>query len=305
MEAEVSTPSFLSLPPELRNQIYQLLFVQQEYGPSTTTGVVKPLELTSFGRDTSYDNVRSGSESNANLLRVCRQIYQETHLLYWDTTLFHLKGGYAEPKAFQAIVSAIPEPLQPAIKHIVITGKLNHLRCLNEQWNSVPFGKDSLYLDTLTIVPKRPEIHGSVYTAVVDQDQSRTIAHVLAETLKSLRNVRVVVLRNDGSYNPTVWRLLYTGLVYRLWRWGGRLCGLGFREMESEDGFEILCGDAFEELRVDSRDESLKKTNMEWRDIGEEMHRLMGGEGSRDGMDGSNQPVWNSAGEERRPRDFI
>jgi len=75
--------------------------------------------------------------------------------------------------------------------------------------------------------------------------------------------------------------------------------------MESEDGFEILCGDAFEELRVDSRDESLKKTNMEWRDIGEEMHRLMGGEGSRDGMDGSNQPVWNSAGEERRPRDFI
>ncbi|GAB7346133.1 hypothetical protein MBLNU457_4882t1 [Dothideomycetes sp. NU457] len=294
MTTEASVPTFLSLPPELRNQIYHLLYVQQEYCPSTTKGPIKPLELTSFGRDTTYDNIQTTTKNNGNLLRVCRQIHHETHLLYWDTSLFHLTGAYAEPKAFDSIVSAIPRSRQSAIKHIVLTAKLNHLRCLNEQWNSVPFGNDSLSLDTLTIIPIKPEIHGNLYEEVVDLNQSHTIAHVLTETLKSLRNVRVVVLRNEGCYKPVVWKLLYSGLVYRLWRWGGRLCGLGFRELISGDGFEILSGDAHEELKARSKEERLDEASRGWKDIEEEMDRLMGLE-NRDGRVEPTQPGWNVA----------
>jgi len=161
---------------------------------------------------------------------------------------------------------------------------------MNEQWNALPFGHEGLYLDTLTVIPRRAATGGTQYAEVADLSQSHALAYILSETLKSLRNVRTVVVRNDGCFSDVVWRLMYRSLVYRLWKWGGRLCGLGLREFEDEKAFEVLCGGEFEESRKVSnatgkstgdgrgRDEC-------WRDVREEVNRLIGAEGSRDGMD--------------------
>lgn len=126
-------------------------------------------------------------------------------------------------------------------------------------------------------MPKRADTAGSAYAEVADLSQSHTLAYILAETLKTLRNVRRVVVRNQGCFTDLVWRLVYRSLVYRLWRWGGSLCGLGFREWEDgegQSGFEVLC-------RF-TRGKEVEKEG--WRDVLQEVNRLIGGEGSRDGM---------------------
>lgn len=68
----------------------------------------------------------------------------------------------------------------------------------------------------------------SAYAEVADLSQSHNLAYILAETLKGLRNVRVVEVRNQGCFNDVVWRILYRSLVYRIWRWGGERCGVRF-----------------------------------------------------------------------------
>ena len=126
------------------------------------------------------------------------------------------------------------------------------------------------------MVPKRPETHGSAYAEVADLSQSHTLAYILAETLKSLRNVRKVVVRNEDCFTEVVWRLVYRSLVYRLWRWGGSLCDLGFRELEGEQGFEVLC----------SCGKQMAGKEQDWRNVMEEVNRLIGDEDRREGIPG-------------------
>ena len=75
---------------------------------------------------------------------------------------------------------------------------------MNESWNGLPFGNSSLDLETLTIVPKRPDASYSAYAHVADLSQGHTLAHIFAETFKGLRNVHVVVVKNRGCFNQDV-----------------------------------------------------------------------------------------------------
>lgn len=82
-------------------------------------------------------------------------------------------------------------------------------------------------------------------------------------------------MRNDeGCFNLVVWRLVYRSLVYRLWRWGGSLCGLSFRQdtSEREAWFEVLIGGK-DGLGADEGGEG-----GQWRDSWDEVNRLIGAE---------------------------
>lgn len=92
-------------------------------------------------------------------------------------------------------------------------------------------------------MPRRPQNHEPQYAEIADLSQSHVLAHVLAETLKGLKQVKRVIVRNDdASFNPGVWRLVHSQFVWKLWRWGGDGAGCLFRRDESG-------GDAWFEVR--------------------------------------------------------
>lgn len=113
----------------------------------------------------------------------------------------------------------------------------------------------------------RPDASYEAYAEVADLSQCHTLAYILAETLKNLRNVRVVRVSNSNCFRDLVWRLVYRSLVYRIWKWGGTSCGLGFREDKEESWFEVLT--SF------NGGEDEEEGGM-WRDVGHEVNRLIG-----------------------------
>ncbi|KAF4547933.1 Hypothetical protein D9617_34g041130 [Elsinoe fawcettii] len=268
-----TTAALLSIPPELRNQIYHHIFTPPVYRPLSAKYAVQYPTLAGFGKDGSSSQTDGLVSSKAALVRSCRQLHYETHLMYLSTTLFHLIGAVADPVAFANLTSHLPPGHKSAIRHIVLTARISHLRCLNESWNALPFGDSDFYLETLTLVPRRPETSMSPYAEVADLSQCHTLAYILAETLKGLRNVGVVIVRNDGCFNEVIWRLAYRSLVFRLWKWGGRLLDLKFREDESGETFEVLCT------------RTKKEAEAGWMDVQAELNRLIGGAGSRVGVD--------------------
>lgn len=268
--------ALLTLPPELRNQIYHLLFTTSNaYEIQKATPPTQLPSLADFGKPSLKTNTNTRTPpNNASLLLANRQLYTETHLLYLTSTPFHLSGTYTEPSSFITRLSTLGDAKASSIRHVVLTAQILQLQALNECWNGTPFGHPSLRLDSLTIVPRRPAMCGSAYAEVADLSQSHTLAYILAETLKSLRGVKRVVVRNECCFGESVWRLVYRSLVYRLWRWGGRLCDLGLRELDGECAFEVLCGMGKVE----------RAAELGWQDVLQEVNRLIGAEGSRDGM---------------------
>ncbi|KAF2222783.1 hypothetical protein BDZ85DRAFT_262456 [Elsinoe ampelina] len=268
-----TTAMLLSIPAELRNQIYHLIFTPPVYRPLSSKYAVQLPIFANFGKDALTSQPSDLTPNKAALVRSCRQVHHETHLMYLSTTPFHLIGAVADPVAFANLTSHLPAGHKKAIRHIVLTARIAHLRALNETWNALPFGHSDFFLETLTIVPRRPETHMSAYAEVADLSQCHTLAYILAETLKGLRNVGVVIVRNENCFNEVIWRLAYRSLVFRLWKWGGRLLDLKFREDESGQSFEVLCT------------VTKKEDGKGWMDVQAELGRLIGGEVSRDGMD--------------------
>ena len=267
------THPFLTLPPELRNAIYDHVYVT----PSPYLPVVKHIESspirdffsTTFGRKSPLDQLPTSASNKpiCGLIQSCKQLHAEAHVLYFLRTNFILSGPYATPEYFERIVAPLSAEQVRHIRHITLTGRINNLRALNESWNGVPFNDPNIHLSTLTIVPRRPQNHESQYAEIADLSQSHTLAHLLAETLKTLRGIDRIIVRNDEEcFNPIVWRLVYRSLVYRLWNWGGANLGLKFRPDPSDQHawFEILLGSD-----ASSDDE-------DWREADQEVERLLG-----------------------------
>ncbi|KAK3618285.1 hypothetical protein LTR56_024728 [Elasticomyces elasticus] len=227
-------PCLLSLPSELRNAIY--LYVFGELTSSIPDFPAKPDALAVALRfdntaylDTQHDNGRSAH-------------------------LFDLRS----------------RPLSPAkigaIRHLTLAARISHLRALNEAWAGLPFGHPNLNLETLTIVPRKPDCTSSAYAEVADLSQSHTLAYIFAETFKGLRNIRTVEVLNKGCFNDVVWRIVYRSLVYRLWRWGGPTCGVRF-ECSPDAPDER---DAWFRVHFQDKEDGVE--------VGEEVLRLAGGE---------------------------
>lgn len=258
--------SFLTIPTELRNAIYLYVFTPD---PATDTPTSNhPPDLLATALELQHQpKHEQRSPSQLHILRSCRQIHDEANQLALSLTAFHVQGETSYPDCFALRASNLRSTKLTALRHITLTSRISHLRAMNEAWQGVPFGCPELDLETLTIVPTRADCSNSSYREVADLSQSHTLAYIFAETLKGLRNVRVVQVRNQGCFNEVVWKLVYRSLVYRMWRWGGGRCGVRFQCSAEDDGSEEGW------FRGWLRDDDVGC------EVGEEVMRLVGGSG--------------------------
>lgn len=261
--------TFLTLPAELRNQIYDLLFVESSpYTPSPKPEppVLRPFpSLTNFGKPTSLDGTHNNKKPQP-LTLTNRQLSRETQLLHLQKTTFSLSGDYADPERFSRLCNASLSPsLVSQLRHITLVGRIPRFRALNELWNGVPFANPHLSLKTLVIVPRRPASYDIHHAEIADQSSAHTLAYILSETLKSLRGVERIIVRNeDGCFNDSMWTLIYTSMINRLLLWAGKLCSCSFRwDHDQGKWFEVL---------VDGRSADPQV----YKDAAHEFQRLMG-----------------------------
>lgn len=207
----------LKLPPELRNQIYTHIWSDED----------------------------ASSAFRLAPLLTCRQLRDEACLLAITRTIFHLYGTSALPEEFLCRIKSLSSYQIKAIRTLRLTAKISHLRALNETWQGLPFGHSLLYLDRLVITPMRPDVTTSCYAEVADLSQCHVLAYVLTEALKSMKNLRVLEVQNAGCFNEHIWKLLYRGLIYQLWRWGGSRCGMRF--VQEHDYFRVMIGEDWQE----------------------------------------------------------
>ena len=265
-----TAPSLLTLPSELRNSIYLHIFSPEVANAAVPYDEPRDALATALRLQKQSGQIEGGpcSSQHLRLLQTCKQIHNEANLLAISMTAFHVTGENSYPDCFALrCSSSLRDDKLAAIRHITLTAKTAHLRALNETWGGLPFGNPALDLETLTVIPKRPDTSHTAYAEVADLSQSHTLAYIFAETLKTLRNVRVVQIRNAGCFNDVVWRLVYRSLVYRIWRWGGGRCGLRFQcsgeeEENGEQWFRVWL-----------------KEGDEGSEVGEEVVRLVGGSG--------------------------
>jgi hypothetical protein len=254
-------PSLITLPAELRNHIYDLVFIESCPYTCTANDTSISRSLADFGKPTNLDETTATPVQP--LLLTCRQMYKETQLLHLQRTSFTIGGLYADPEAFSHLCEAnLPPLLAKELRHITLVGRINRLRALNESWNGIPFGSPHLSLETLVLIPRRPAQYDRHYAEIADLDSAHTLSYTLSETLKNLHNVKRVIVRNeDDCFNAVVWKVIYRNLISRLLRWGGKLCSCRFRE-----------GDGWFEVLVDGRDADPDV----YRDADTEFQRVIG-----------------------------
>jgi hypothetical protein len=208
-------------------------------------------------------------------LLTCHQIHREAQLLALSTSTFHLHSTSAEPEHFAVRTLPLSPAKLGALKHLTLTARITQLRALNETWNGQPFGNAYLHLDTLTLVPRRPDATKSAWAEVAELDQCHTLAHVLAETFKTLGKVGEVKVVNAGCFGEGVWRLVYRHLVFKVWRWGGMNCGVRFECSDVDDGeggwFKAFLG-------------QVESEGVRGSDAGDEAYRLLTAEGTSPGV---------------------
>lgn len=245
----MSKINFFTLPAEIRNEIYSLVWAYNDDIPPVQlrSSLAEALLLDTH----KYKRVQEAPGNTRRLapLLVCRQMREEAELLALSKTTFHLEGKSALPDTFHFKISPLSTMQIKSIRELTLTARVSQLRALNEAWEGLPFGHPCLHLERLVIVPQKPDAAGSCYAEVADLSQCHTLAYVLAETLKGLRQVTCIEVQNHGCFNGLVWRLLYRSLVYRMWRWGGIRCGLKFSSSDSrvddtgKEWLQVMIGD--------------------------------------------------------------
>jgi hypothetical protein len=267
-----TAPTLLSIPCELRNAIYHYVFSPNPAAKlvdfthsldplAVQLGVFRPIE----------ERRRQCKETSNDLriLRTCRQLHDEAHQLALSLTGFDVTGESAKPDCFAARTSTLRESKVAALRHITLTARISYMRAMNEDWRGYPFGHPGLVLETLTIVPTKADCSHTSYREVADLSQVHTLAYILAETVKGLRNVRAIQVENRGCFNEVVFRLVYRSLVYRMFRWAGRECGV-----------RVVCNDEEEDNATGWFRVALKEeVGGEWREVGDEVDRFLGRDG--------------------------
>jgi hypothetical protein len=275
--------TLLTLPPEIRNQIYAYLFVPPVNEPiPRAPDIASPLAIAlqletppcSPISEVDSDSTLPHPPSPLDTLLTCHQIHREAQLLALSTSTFHLHSTSAEPEHFTLRTLPLSPAKLGALKHLTLTARITQLRALNETWNGRPFGNPSLRLETLTLVPRRPDATKSAWAEVAELDQCHTLAHVLAETLKTLGRVQEVKVLNAGCFGEGVWKLVYRHLVFKVWKWGGMNCGVRFECSDANDvdggWFRAFLG-------------QVGSDGVRGNDAGDEAYRLLGAEGTSPG----------------------
>lgn len=233
--------SLLTIPCELRNTIYMHVFEPDLSDldrnlPACPDELAIALRLRDRGSYLAACYNANRAARKLRILQTCRQIHDEAGLLALSMTPFHVNGDCSYPDVFDLRSRPLSTAKISAIRHLTLSAKISNLRALNEAWDNHPFGHPSLQLETLTIVPNRPEVHAPAFVEIADLSQSHTLSYIFSETLKGLRNVAAIEVRNHNCFNEVVWKLFYRSLVYRMWRWGGGQCGVRFESGELRPG---------------------------------------------------------------------
>lgn len=285
MSTESTPLTFLTLPPEIRNQVYSYIFIPPSLNerippvPHVASPLAKALHIDwppcDSAKEQDANEHPSRQPSPLSTLLTCHQIHHEAQLLALSTTTFHLHSTAAQPEQFTLQTRPLSPAKLGALKHITLTARITQLRALNETWNGRPFGNFALNLESLTLVPRRPDAGNTAWAEIAELDQCHTLAHVLAETLKTLNKVGEVRVVNVGCFGEGVWRLVYRHLVFKVWKWGGMNCGVRFEGVRSGEGESESRGDWFRVF--------LGSDCGRGRDTGEEAYRLLTGEGTSPG----------------------
>ncbi|EME86492.1 uncharacterized protein MYCFIDRAFT_206832 [Pseudocercospora fijiensis CIRAD86] len=252
--------SFLTIPCELRNQIYMHIFQPNASDFYPTLPVRPDAIATALNPETPKASLpklyhADRTSTHLGLLRTCKQIQAEAQLLALSMTPFRLEGECTYPELFDIRSRPLSASKIGAIRHITLTARIGHLRALNEAWLGLPFGHPSLHLDTLLIIPKRPTNYVDSFAEIADLSQSHTLAYIFCETLKGLRNVQCVEIRNVGCFNEVVW--------------GGGKCGVKFLSGECNAGGTEIDENRWFRAYLSSKDD-------QGNECGEEVVRLVG-----------------------------
>lgn len=263
-----TAPTLLTIPCELRNAIYHYVFAPDAATKSIFTHSFDPL-ATQLQVFRPTERRKTCVQNDLRILNTCRQIHDEAHQLALSMTPFDVTGESAKPECFALGTATLRESKVAALRHITLTARISHLRSMNEDWRGVPFGHTGLELETLTIVPTKADCSMASYREVADLSQVHTLAYILAESAKGLRNVRVLKVENRGCFNEVVFKLVYRSLVYRIFRWAGR-----------ESGIRVLCNDEDVEHAAGWFHVLLKDDAPgDWREVGVEVDRFLGRDG--------------------------
>ena len=265
-----TAPTLLTVPCELRNLIYQYTFSPDPATKSVFTHSLDPL-ATQLQVFRPIEHRRRQPQNELRILRTCRQIHDEAHQLALSMTGFEVTGESAKPDCFAMSAATLRDSKVSALRHITLTARISHLRSMNEDWRGSPFGHPGLELDTLTIVPTKADCSMASYREVADLSQVHTLAYILAESAKGLRNVKVLKVQNRGCFNEVVFKLVYRSLVYRLFRWAGR-----------ESGIRVLCNNEDVDSAAGWFHVLLKEDAVstgDWREVGVEVDRFLGRDG--------------------------
>lgn len=264
-----TVPNLLTIPCELRNAIYYYIFAPDADEKLLFTHSLDPL-ATQLQVFRPAEQRRREPRNELRVLLTCKQIHDEAHQLALSLTAFDVTGESAKPNCFAMYCSTLRDSKVSALRHITLTARISYLRSMNEDWRGSPFGNAQLELDTLTIVPTKADCSMTSYREVADLSQVHTLAYILAESAKGLRNVRVLKVENRGCFNGVVFKLVYRSLVYRLFRWAGR-----------ESGIRVLCNDEDDENAAGWFHVLLKDDGLagDWREVGTEVDRFLGRDG--------------------------
>ncbi|OQN96473.1 hypothetical protein B0A48_17529 [Cryoendolithus antarcticus] len=288
MNPNGTAPTLLTLPAELRNAIYAYVFASTEVNAE----YILQDERSPFAHalkldDSPFHSPRSSFSDDADPaeqpyahlrpLQVCRQMHTESALYALSHTIYHLPSSLCDPSDFFQRTRCLSPAKLSALTHLTLSAKIGSLRVLNESWQNLPFGHPSLRLQKLTLIPLRPDAAKSVWGEIADLSQAHTLAYILGETFRGLRNVAEVEVLNRDYFRSGVWELVYRTLCYRMFRWGGSKCGVRF-EGPVEEANEL--GGVGERGQTTRFRVFFGEGEGRGTEVGEEVCRLLGQEGT-------------------------
>ena len=193
LDDKYEATNFFSLPPEIRTQIYNLIFDPSE---SRTLAFHKP-----NAPDSLNENYYA-SDRLAPLL-TNRQFHTDAHLLAFSRTTFVVRNPFTA-KAIPARLTSRLSPQQIAsIRSLAYIAEADHFRQMRN-WRTHAFGMPALRLETLHILLYRSSYWHYLF------DFNTTVV----ELLRDLRGVdRITYLRNESRVKP------------HFHTWFNRLCG--------------------------------------------------------------------------------
>jgi hypothetical protein len=194
--------SFISLPAEIRTQIWSLVFdPEQSYKDA-------------FSCPRCTDQASSALQEDywASIylqpLLTCRQFYQDAHLLAFSRTTFVIRNPYTVLDIAGRMNSTLRPEQISSLRSIAIISEARHFRQMHH-WKSHAFGIPALQLDDMTIILHRSSYWHYLFDFNV----------MMTQMLRDFGGVKkICFVRNHARVKPHfhTWFNRFVGAMLRL-----------------------------------------------------------------------------------------